>query len=82
MAQDWTESTKETINYRRFTNQFPPNIIKLIRQLKRFTKTCTQKMSIMFNQICINKEMLHTHRHTHTHIYIYEGHAINEVDLA
>ena len=36
-------------------------------------------MSIMFNQICINKEMLpkytyictHTHTHTHTHTYIY-----------
>ena len=32
-------------------------------------------MSIMFNEICINEEMLpkytHTHTHTHTHIYIY-----------
>ena len=29
----------------------------------------------MFNEICINEEMLpkytHTHTHTHTHIYIY-----------
>ena len=32
-------------------------------------------MSIMFNEICINEEMLpkytRTHTHTHTYIYIY-----------
>ena len=30
-------------------------------------------MSILFNQTCINEEMLPkcTHAHTHTHIYIY-----------
>ena len=40
-------------------------------------KICRQKISIIFNEICINEEMLpkytytHTHTHTHTHIYIY-----------
>ena len=30
-------------------------------------------MSIIFNHVCINEEMLpkYTHTHTHTHIYIY-----------
>ena len=35
MVQDWTESTRETINYRRFINQFPPDIIKSMRLLER-----------------------------------------------
>ena len=38
-----------------------------------YTKMCRQKMSILFNKICINEKMLpkYTHTHTHTHIYIY-----------
>ena len=28
-------------------------------------------MSIMFNEICVNEEMLPKYTHTHTHIYIY-----------
>ena len=59
MAQDWAESTWEIINYGRFINQFPPDIIKSIWQLKRINKKlCRQKLSIMFNQICISEEML------------------------
>ena len=39
-------------------NQFPPNIIKAIRQYKRIQKKkCRQKMSIPFNAIYINEEM-------------------------
>ena len=65
----------EINNYGRFINQFPPNIIRSIQQFKRINKNIwRQKMSIMFNQIHINEEMLpkytHTHTHTHTHIYI------------
>ena len=49
----------EITNYGRFINQFQPNIIRLIRQFERINqKICRQKMSIMFNQICINEEML------------------------
>ena len=60
MAQSWAESTWEITNYERFINQFPLNIIKSIRQFERINKKkiCRQKMSIMFNQICINEEML------------------------
>ena len=38
---------------------------------------CRRRMSILFNEICVYKEMLpkytrvRTHTHTHTHIYIY-----------
>ena len=76
MAQSRTESTRDTYNYGQYINQFPPNTIKAIRQYERIQKKlCRQKMSIMFNEICINEEMLpkytHTHTHTHTHIYIY-----------
>ena len=74
MAQSWAESTRDTYNYGQYTNQFPPNTIKVIRQYERIQKKiCWQKMSIMFNEICINEEMLpkYTHTHTHTHIYIY-----------
>ena len=59
MAQTRTGSTWEINNYGRYINQFPSNIIKLIWQFERINKKiCRQKMSIMFNQICINEEML------------------------
>ena len=74
MAQSQAESTWETNNYRKYINEFPPNTIKSIWQYERINKKiCRQKMSIIFNEICINEEMLpkYTHTHTHTHIYIY-----------
>ena len=82
MAQSRAESIRDTYNYGQYINQFPPNTIKVIREFERIQeKICTHKMSIMFNGICINEEMLpkyahthihtHTHTHTHTHIYIY-----------
>ena len=53
-------------------NQFPPNTIKLIREFERIQKKiCRHKMSIMFNEICINEEMLPKYTHTHIYIYIY-----------
>ena len=56
MAQIWAESTREITNSGRFINQFPLNIISSIRQFERINKKiCRQKM---FNQICINEEML------------------------
>ena len=76
MAQSRAESTWDTNNYGKNINQFPPNTIKSIRQYERINKKIyRQKISIMFNEICINEEMLpkytHTHTHTHTYIYIY-----------
>ena len=61
MVQDWAENIRETINYERFINQFPPDIIRLIHQLERINiKICRQKMSMIFNQIYI-----------YIYIYIY-----------
>ena len=64
MAQSRAESTRDTYNYGQYLNQFPPNTIKVIREFERIQKKiCRHKMSIMFNEICMNEEMLH--------IYIY-----------
>ena len=46
--------------------------IKLIREFERNQKKiCRHKMSIMFNEICINEEMLPKYTYIHTYIYIY-----------
>ena len=46
-------------NYGQYINQFPPNTIKVIQEFERIQKKiCRHKMSIMFNEICINEEML------------------------
>ena len=60
MAQSRTESTWEISNYGKYINQFLPNTTKSIRQYERIKKICRQKMSIMFNEICI-----------YIYIYIY-----------
>ena len=66
MAQSWAESTRDIYNYGKYINQFLPNTIKAIRQYKWINKKIfRQKMSIMFNEICINEEMLPKY------IYIY-----------
>ena len=41
-------------------------------------KICRQKMSIMFNEISINEEMLPKY----THIYIGGAHGVKEMDTA
>ena len=59
MAQSRTESTRDTYNYGQYLNQFPPNTIKVIREFERIQKKiCRHKIFIMFNEICINEEML------------------------
>ena len=59
MAQDQTESTREPITYGSFINQFQQDSIKLIGQLERiYAKMWRQRMSILFNKICINEEIL------------------------
>ena len=71
MAQSRAESTRDTYNYGQYLNQFPPNTIKVIREFERIQKRiCRHKMSIMFNEICINEEMLPKY----TYIYIYNYH--------
>ena len=68
IAQSQAESTRDTYNYGQYINQFPPNTIKAIRQYEQIQKKiCRQKMSIMFNEICI-KEMPPKYTYTHTHI--------------
>ena len=52
----------------KYINQFPPNTIRSIRQYERINKKiCRQKMSILFNEICITEEMLPIY----IYIYIY-----------
>ena len=68
MAQSRAESTRDTYNYGQYLNQFSPNTIKVIREFERIQKRiCRHKMSIMFNEICINEEMLPKY----IYIYIY-----------
>ena len=69
MAQSRAESTRDTYNYGQYLNQFPPNTIKVIREFERIQKRiCRPKMSIMFNEICINEEMLPKYTYI---LYIY-----------
>ena len=70
IAQSQAESTRDTYNYGQYINQFPPDTIKAIREYEQIQKKiCRQKMSIMFNEICINEEMLP--KYTYIYIYIY-----------
>ena len=65
-----SESTRDTYHYGQYVNQFPQNTIKVIREFERIQKKiCRHKMSIMFNEICINEEMLP--KYTYICIYIY-----------
>ena len=59
MVQDRPESRRVTTSYGSFINQLPPDTIKSIRQLERiYTKICSQNISILFNEMCINEETL------------------------
>ena len=61
MAESWANSSRDIYNYGQCINQFLLNTIKAIWQYEQIQKKiCRQKMSIMFNEICI-------------YIYIYEG---------
>ena len=72
MAQSRAERTRDTYNYGQYLNQFPPNTIKVIREFERIQKKiCRHKMSIMFNEICINEEMLPKKKNIYIYIYIY-----------
>ena len=71
MAKSRAESTRDTYNYGQYINQPPPpNTIKVIREFERIQKKiCRHKMSIMFNEICINEEMLP--KYTYLYLYTY-----------
>ena len=72
MAQSRAESTRDTYNYGQYLNQFPPNTIKVIREFERIQKKIYwHKMSIMFNEMCINEEMLPKYTYLYMYIYIY-----------
>ena len=43
MTQDWEESTKETINFGTFLNQFSPVTIKQMRLLEKINKIYVDK---------------------------------------
>ena len=67
MAQSRAESTRDRYNYGQYISQFPPNTIKVIQEFERIQKKiCRHKMSIMFNEICINEEMLPKYTYIHT----------------
>ena len=54
MAQDRTESTRVTIRYGSFINQFSLDTIKSIQQLEKAdTKISRQNISILFNEISV-----------------------------
>ena len=57
MAQECSESTWEPVKYGKFISQFQPDIITSIQQFERI-KICRKRMSIIFDQMCLNEEML------------------------
>ena len=61
MTQSRAESTRDIYSYGKYINQFPSKTIKATRQYERIQiqkKICRLKMSIMFNEICINEEIM------------------------
>ena len=69
------KSTLETINYGMFISQFRLDIVIFIRWLARIKRKWSwQKMPLLFNQTCLNEEMLPIHTHIHPYIYIYQRH--------
>ena len=77
MAQSRTESNRDTYNYGQYINQFHPNTIKVKKKEREFEgtqkKIYRHKMSIIFNEICINEEMLP--KYIYIYIYICEEQA-------
>ena len=59
MAQDEAKCTREPIKYGKFINEFHQDIITSTQQYEWMnTNICRQKMSIWFNQICLNADIL------------------------
>ena len=59
-------------NFGKFPHQFQPETNTLIRKLKRILiKLYRQNLSLLFNETCLNEQLLPNYTHTHIHIYIY-----------
>ena len=72
MDQSRAESTRDIYNYGKYINEFPPNTIKATRQYERIKKKiCRQKMSITFNEISINEEMMPIHLDIEHYLIIF-----------
>ena len=69
MAQSRAESTRDTYNYGQYINQFPPKVIREFERIQK--KICRHKMSIMFNEICINEEMLPKYTYIYVCVCVY-----------
>ena len=67
LAQSRTESTRDTYNYGQYINQFPPEYDKSNTGIRTDPE---ENMSIMFNEICINEEMLPIYIYIYIYIYI------------
>ena len=65
MAKDWAESTWEIINYGRFINRFPPDIIKSVQQLERINKEYVDEN---VNNVQSNISQI---KYIYIYIYIY-----------
>ena len=73
MAQSRAESTRDTYNYGQYINQFLQNTIKVIREFERIQKKiCRHKMSIMFNEICIDINMYTFYKYSEKSHPIYQ----------
>ena len=81
MAQSRVGSTWEINNYGKYINQFPSSTIKAIRQYERINKKiCKQKISIMFNEICINEKMLPIYIYIYIYMLIISTYEFKEVN--
>ena len=73
-AQSRTESTWEINNHGRYINQFPPNIIKSIRQYERINKKYVHKKCLL----CSTKFVLM--KKCFQYIYIYRGEKVGKTN--
>ena len=74
MTREGNESTWEPVRYGKFASQFHPDIKTTIRQFERIETKIYSQLSIIFNQIYLNEEMLpkftHTQTYTHTRTHV------------
>ena len=60
------------MNFVKLLFQQPYNIRKQVRNIETQEKKLIQaKMAVVYNNTCINENLLNTHTHTHTYMYIY-----------
>ena len=61
----------EITNYGRFINQFPPNIIRSIRQFERFNQNKVDKKCLLCSIKYVSMKKCGQNIHIFIHIYIY-----------